>query len=138
MGKIILKGYYGFGNFGDDILMITTYWLHKDIFPTDQIIICSENPDVQYIELLCEKSVQVVNSNSGLHGDWIIHGGGGVFFDFNEGPRNYYWLNQLITFIGYASFRKTYNFIKSLRGSKSIEAKFRAGLGIGVGTYTGD
>ena len=85
MGKIILKGYYGFGNFGDDILMVTTYWLLKDIFPSDQIIVCSENPGAQYIELLCEKSVPVVNSNSGLHADWIVHGGGGVFFDFNEG-----------------------------------------------------
>jgi len=136
MGKIILKGYYGFGNFGDDILMVTTYWLLKDIFPSDQIIVCSENPGAQYIELLCEKSVPVVNSNSGLHADWIIHGGGGVFFDFNEGPPKYYWLNQLIKFIGYASFRETYNAIKRLTGNRGIEAKFRAGLGIGVGTYT--
>lgn len=136
MDKIILKGFYGFGNFGDDILMLTTYRLTKEIFPKHEIIICSESKNASYIAGLLENSVQIIDNDTTIKAEWIIHGGGGVFFDFKKGEAKFRWLNKAIHGMGYAFFRKSYDLYRKLKGYKGTQATFRAGLGIGIGTYT--
>lgn len=136
MSKIVLKGFYGFGNLGDDILMITTARLVEGIFPQAKIFVCSDARNPGYIKKLLGTSAEIITSDTSLSADWIIHGGGGVFFDFQHGTAKYSWLNRAIQTIGYSSYRKFHRIYRQLRRVREINSIFRAGLGIGVGTYT--
>lgn len=135
MGKILLKGFYGFGNFGDDILMLTTYNIVKEIFPQAEIFVGSESKNPAYIHKYLQ-GVKIINSAENLTVNWIVHGGGGVFFDFSKHATKYIFLNRFIRAIGYQAYRNLYELFRKLRGNGLIKQNARAGLGIGVGTYT--
>ncbi len=135
MSKIILKGFYGFGNLGDDILMLTTYKIMREIFPQGEILISSESKNPEYINRYLP-GIKIVDSSEDVKVDWVIHGGGGVFFDFKTHGKAYELLNHVIKFIGYGAYRKAYALYQLLKLQKSLKLKARAGLGIGVGTYT--
>ncbi len=135
MIKILIKGFYGFGNFGDDILMITTYNIVRQIFPDAEIYVDSQNKNPSYIHKLLSH-VKIINSTKHLEVDWTIHGGGGVFFDFTNDSMKYYAINQVIKFVGYKSYRHIYKLFQSAKGRESVRQHARAGLGIGIGTYT--
>lgn len=135
MNKIVLKGFYGFGNFGDDILMLTTYKITKEIFPQAEILISSESKNPNYIHKYFP-GIKIINATENLKVDWTIHGGGGVFFDFKNHSTPYLLLNQFIKLIGYNNYRRLYESYQSLKGQTFTKQNARAGLGIGVGTYT--
>ncbi len=136
MDKVIIKGYYGFGNFGDDLLMITAYGIVKSIFPDHEIVIATESKNTQYIPKLLGHPVRVISQQTDVTAQWLIHGGGGVFFDFKNGGKKFSILNKIIHVIGYSLFRTLYQRVQRTRGRKTIHAKFRGGFGIGIGTYT--
>ncbi len=135
MSKVVLKGYYGFGNFGDDILMLATYQVCKNIFPKSELLISTESQDHSYINRLLPE-IRIVNSNTDIEADWIVHGGGGVFFDFRNGNTKNTLINYFIKVIGYRNYSNIFKLYKSLKGNKYLRSTYRAGLGIGVGTYT--
>jgi polysaccharide pyruvyl transferase WcaK-like protein len=134
--KVVLQGYYGYGNLGDDVLMLTAYGWVKENFPTHEILICSDSPHADYIPRLTGDQVKTVRSNENIHADWIIHGGGGIYFDFKEGSKKSLALNKIIRLTGFQSFRSMYRLYRNMRGNSGITATRRAGLGIGIGTYT--
>lgn len=76
--KVLLKGYYGFGNLGDDVLMVTSYNYLKKIFPKDSIYILARGGNTGYVQCLVPEA-HVVSSIEG-EAELIVHGGGGVFF----------------------------------------------------------
>jgi polysaccharide pyruvyl transferase WcaK-like protein len=133
--KIILMGYYGFGNLGDDILMITAYKVCLDIFPPSEFIVCTESKNPTYIKKFIP-GVRIVNSTANITADMVIHGGGGVFFDFTKSNLKYLVFNYLIKMFGYRNYARTYLWAKSLIGRPYIRTRSRVGLGIGIGTYT--
>lgn len=135
MTKILIKGFYGFGNFGDDILMITTYRIIREIFPGAKIFIGSQSKNPNYIHNFLHDII-IVNSSEDLDVDWTIHGGGGVFFDFTKYSAKYFLINRFIKFIGYRTYSSLYDVYQKLKGHGFITQRARAGLGIGVGTYT--
>jgi polysaccharide pyruvyl transferase WcaK-like protein len=134
--RIILKGYYGFGNLGDDILMHTCYRWMREHYPSAEILISTESKNPFYVRFLLGENVRIIHSSENVKADWIIYGGGGVFFDFSVGNWSYWMLNQFIRILGHENFQKLYRAYRSLRGTSGIKSRFRAGLGIGVGTYT--
>jgi polysaccharide pyruvyl transferase WcaK-like protein len=136
--KILLQGYYGFGNLGDDILMITTYKYLKNNFRDCEIKIFSNAPNTanNYISKLIGEEVEVVNYSYQGHFNLIIHGGGGIHYDFNRASRFYAIINSLIRLIGYQYYLQIYHLYKKLKGKEHITTDLRLGLGIGVGTFT--
>lgn len=134
--NIILKGYYGFGNLGDDILMLSAYgWLHEN-YPEAKIRISTNSDHASYIPKLISAPIEIISNHESVQADWIIHGGGGVYFDFKKGGIKYKWLNSLIKLIGLKGFQKIYKKYRSIRGTLGAQTHFRGGFGIGVGTYT--
>jgi polysaccharide pyruvyl transferase WcaK-like protein len=133
--KVVLKGYYGKGNLGDDILMIVSFQLAKDLFGKSQILICSDGLYAAYINKML-RDVEVIKSNERINVDWIVHGGGGVYFDFEQGNKMFALLNFIVRLISYNNYRKIYFLIQSIRRNIGIKAKSRIGWGIGIGTYT--
>lgn len=134
--RIILKGYYGFGNLGDDILMLVSYKLAQKLFPAHEIILCSNNYHSSYISDFLGESVTIVKDHDNLNADWIINGGGGVYFDFKKGKLKYYLLNKLIHIIGFYSFRNIYLAFRKLKGNQGLTSVYQLGWGIGIGSYT--
>ena len=135
MSKIILKGYYGKGNLGDDVLMLVTFRLAKSIFPESEILICSDSIHAAYISNIVG-DVKIIKSNEQLEADFVIHGGGGVYFDFKKGNLIFRTLNLFIRIVSYRVYRKFYFGVQRWRNNRGIIAKIRIGLGIGIGTYT--
>lgn len=115
--------------------MLTTFNICKNIFPESELIISTESQDNSYINKLIP-GISILNSSVDLEVDWIVHGGGGVFFDFKESNAKHSLINYCIRKIGYLNYSRIYKIYKSFRGNKYLRTKARAGLGIGVGTYT--
>jgi len=134
--NIVLKGYYGFGNLGDDILMLSIYGWLRENYPEAKIIISTDGEYSAYIPKLISRPIEIIKNHEKIKADWIIHGGGGVYFDFEDGSLPYRWLNALIKLVGYKKFQKIYKLYRSTRGTIGVQGSFRAGFGIGVGTYT--
>jgi polysaccharide pyruvyl transferase WcaK-like protein len=136
MKKILLVGYYGFKNLGDDILFITTYNLIKSVLKDAQIHVLSESRHPGYLLNLTDGNFKWTQTDENEHFDLIVHGGGGVFFDFQSAGAKYYLFNKIIRAIGFDNFKALFSLYKSLKKKKGLTADKRIGIGIGVGTFT--
>jgi polysaccharide pyruvyl transferase WcaK-like protein len=134
--KVIIRGYYGFGNLGDDLLMLVGYRMIIKIFPQADVLICSNSNTNAYIHTFLGAQVQLIKDHDLLEADWILDGGGGVYFDFSNSSKVYELLNRLLNLFGVKWFKFLYRKYRSFKGTPGILSKFKAGIGIGVGTYT--
>ncbi len=125
MKKILLKGYYGAGNLGDDLLMISSYHILKRIFPDYKIYIQAKD---NYV-LNLVPDVHLVDSQEGNF-DIGVFGGGGLFFDFSKPKLKYQIFN---TFYKVFGSKFLYNFYPNLQMDKPYPIIF--GYGIGFGPY---
>jgi len=139
MQKIVVKGYYGFGNFGDDLLMVTCcHWL-KETFPKSIILICTAANDGGYIKRLTNGVVDsILPLAPEPEADLVVHGGGGTYFDYKHGGIFYWWLNRTIRLIGIHHFTNWFKRYRNLRGWPANKNTLRIALGIGVGGFTSD
>ena len=133
--KILLVGYYGKGNFGDDVLLKTTHALLKEALPDAVFSVVIGGDAGGYVPKLLGK---ITTLKPGRHGhfDLIVHGGGGVHFDFTK----HGWYDRLketmMRGIGLLAYLALENSARTITGKKRTSAALRVGLGIGVGTYT--
>ena len=78
---IAIKGGYGLGNFGDDVLMVAAYHVAKRVFlPQSISFICH---DAEYIQSILP-GVKVVTPDRAkrIKADILLYGGGTQFFSF--------------------------------------------------------
>jgi polysaccharide pyruvyl transferase WcaK-like protein len=146
--RILLKGYYGFGNFGDDILMLTSYCFLKEKFPSAEISVFSnftENLAAynrhknynQYVFEILGDNVPLIDWTYTGHFDLIFNGGGGVFFDAKSGGILYRVLNFFLGTIGAKQAFQLEKFLRFIfKKPSGITFKKQIGVGIGIGPHT--
>lgn len=136
MTRIVLKGYYGFGNLGDDILLMVSARLLKTIFPESFLIVASASNKYQYLMEFCEAIDEVVPLSPEPKADLVFHGGGGTYYDYNHGGVFYWLLNFIIDLIGYDKIRNLIVVYRSIKGWPPNQNAIRVAMGIGVGSFT--
>lgn len=145
--SILLKGYYGFGNLGDDLLMIIAYKLLRTQFPAATITIFSNHtvnlvnfqkgPGYNlYIHRLLGEQPDLVDWTYRGHFDMVVNGGGGVFFDSRSGSVWRALANYLGKKMGATNVRRIDLLARKLLNKKAhISFDRQIGIGIGLGPY---
>lgn len=132
--RILLVGYYGKGNFGDDVLLKVTHSLVKQALPLAELSVITDGDDSDYVASMLG-DVRVLKP--GRHGrfDVIVHGGGGVFFDFGTHGMQQKIFEKLAFALGMRTYLIAEKMLRILVGKPRTSATRRIGMGIGVGTY---
>lgn len=137
MNRIVLKGYYGFGNLGDDILMKVSSRLLKEMFPKSFLSVASAGNNCDYILPFTDGHVdEVIPLTPEPKADLVVHGGGGTYFDFNEGTILHYLLNSAIDLVGIYTFSKGLDAYRIIKRWPSNSTTKRVALSIGIGSFT--
>lgn len=132
--RILIVGFYGRANFGDDVLLKVTHGLLKRIFPNARfsVIVCNESGD--YVRHLIDDVTILYPARHG-HFDFIVHGGGGVFFDFKTYALPHRVLEKVVHAIGLQTYVVAEKLLRKIIGKSRTSANRRLGFGIGVGTF---
>ncbi len=145
--RILLKGYYGFGNFGDDILLKTTWGIVKNKFKTATISVYSNfNKNLngfnrsdsynEYIFKIVGDRPELVDWTIVGSYDLLVDGGGGVYFDHQKGSLIWWGLNKICRFLGTSQLHSLDVFLRKSLGKKEKKGyKRRIGFGLGIGPY---
>lgn len=148
--KILLKGYYGFGNFGDDLLMLVAYRLLQSYFPQAKISIFSNfnerlsgfnrQPNYNhYILTIIKCEAELTDWTKKANYDLIVNGGGGVFFDRSHGGLAFTVLNFISRRLGIQNVHRLDRWIRRIfKKSNRLTSDLQIGLGIGIGPYSRD
>jgi len=134
--KILLVGYYGKANFGDDVLLKVAHGRVRQWQPDAEIyILCDQYRD-DYLSVLVGENIRLIQPGYQGHFDLIVHGGGGTFFDFGNFGLVDRVINQVVEFAGFDKYTFFEQNIRKLLGVQRLSAEKRLGWGIGVGTYS--
>ena len=134
--RILLVGYYGWSNLGDDILMQVTFRLVRAQFPEADIAVQCVEGRGDYVPAFLGGGVRVVRPGEERQFDLIVHGGGGVFFDYTPHGLVDRLRNAIIGALGWSRWMSLERGIRSLLGKPLLQATHRLGWGIGVGSFT--
>jgi len=135
--KVLLSGYYGCGNLGDDILMMISFNLLRELLPDVRFSIFSNHSARAYIRNLMPGYVDMIDATQTAHFDVLFDGGGGIYFDFSNGGMRRYLLNRLIDLIGPRAYARLYRYLrKESMEDWKITYDARIGAGIGIGPFT--
>ena len=129
--KIVIHGYYGFGNFGDDLLCKVSIEFCRNFFHHPEIYILTYAPQPGYLAELTEGAVTLINDTRHVNADVLLFGGGGLFFDFDKGSP----LDLLLNFTLKSIPPKMYYGLMEQAG-KTFPATKKIAAGIGVGKFT--
>jgi polysaccharide pyruvyl transferase WcaK-like protein len=137
---ILLRGFYGWGNLGDDLLYLVTRNIVEEALPGQKIEVFSGNPNEDQAKYLFKNPYKVENivfwHNSRFF-DLEIYGGGGIFFDLNRGSYLFKWINWLAGKVDPRKLFITEGFFRWILGKHlPIKTKNSYAIGISLGSYT--
>lgn len=132
---VVLVGYYGRGNFGDDVLMKVAHGIARSIRPSASIGVRLGSAVSYPSRLIGEEITSIPFGTSNKH-QLIIHGGGGTFFDFTPHSLAARCVNSLLLAGGARGFVRAERTLRSVTNKPRMSARSRIGLGLGVGTFT--
>ena len=132
--RILIIGYYGRGNFGDDLLLHITYRLLKSVQPDADISVIADSKNADYISQMLG-DVTVLPPGRHGHFDMIVHGGGGVFFGFETGRFGHIVVEKIMQIVGLRHYIRLEKMLRSMVQKPRSSATRRIGIGIGVGTF---
>lgn len=131
--KCCLRGAYGPGNFGDDLLMLASYNILKDFYDLDELVITAKDSDGTNIMI---PGANVVSPSSFVFAKTTFLGGGGQYFCFNEdidNKRNTFWnkLKKVVDEAGFFDvlFSQVYRRLFKSRWRSKYNIGFCLGLG---------
>jgi len=78
--KVLIKGAYGVGNLGDDMLMIACNSLIKKVISEEKTAVLSHN--AKYLKRLLPDTLFIPISSCAIRCDLLVFGGGTQFFSF--------------------------------------------------------
>lgn len=132
---VVLLGYYGRGNFGDDILMVVAHGLARQMLPGARMALRTGTTATYPDRLLGPGVVRLPFGTRDRH-RLLLHGGGGNFFDFApHGPLTRA-VNAVLMAGGKKAFLRLDANLRRLVDRPHLSARTRLGLGLGIGTFT--
>lgn len=132
--RVLMTGYYGRANFGNDVLMYVTYRILRQALPNANYYVLVDGPESDYVAHLLPGITLLSPAYHG-HFDLIVHGGG-VFFDFAAHGWSGTVAELFLSIIGYRGHIALENFARKLFGKPRTSTSKRLGMGIGVGTFS--
>lgn len=132
---VVLVGYYGRGNFGDDVLMTVAHGIARSILPSASIGVRLSS-GVSYPSRVIGENVISVPFGTRYRHQLIVHGGGGTFFDFAPHSVAARGVNATLLSGGAPAFVRAEAALRTLANKPRMSARRRIGLGMGVGTFT--
>jgi polysaccharide pyruvyl transferase WcaK-like protein len=133
--RVLMKGFYGYANFGDDVLMVITHGIIRRALPDANIVLMSEAKNAAYIARMLPQ-VNVLPEAPRAHFDLIVHGGGGVFFDFARYGWGQQVLEKMLMLCGFRALLRVEEWARRVLNRPRITTRRRVGLGIGVGGFS--
>lgn len=134
--KILLTGYYGKANFGDDVLLKVTHGIVRHWRPNAEIAVFCDQYRDDYLPALLGEKLQIMRPGDREHFDLIVHGGGGTFFDFRSYGLVDRIIDKMIRIAGFGSYTAFDRYARKLFRKQRLSAEKRIGWGLGVGTYS--
>lgn len=133
---IIIRGGYGFGNFGDDALMYTIVTELEEV-SRDVVLLCKNSVYIKKI-LPNTDVIDYDKLQEPIYSKLLVYGGGTQFYHFKKNKLNRGLITKLLSPNHYLSY-----FNKKILNKKYIENKFQireyaenvALVGVGVGPF---
>lgn len=145
--SILLQGYYGFGNFGDDLLLKSIEAIVRGLWPRAAIdLFVNFTGDVsgsdgtphyrEYVRSFLSGPVDLVDWTSHGHYDLILHGGGGVFFSVGDDGLTYRVGSSVVRTVGAPMWAALASSLRRLLSRpERITAERRVAIGVGLGPF---
>lgn len=135
IADVVLAGYYGRGNFGDDVLMVVAHGLARQMLPGSRVALLT-GTSASYPERLLGIDVERIPFGTRDRHRLILHGGGGNFFDFAAHSSLNRAANAVLLAGGSKAFVRFDRYLRRLVNRPHLSAHTRLGLGLGIGTFT--
>lgn len=132
--KIVLKGYFGVGNFGDDILLSTVSNAVRTVSDLPVVVHCAQSADYLHKQVSSPMEARL-HSEAIFEPHILIYAGGGQFFGFRK-SRLFETLRQAcLRTLGVGAARLMTDLVASRTRQCESGVQETAAIGVGLGPF---